>query len=100
MHFVEVMSDENPAVNLYVLMEHFCNSTYYAAGEGEDDVQLILGDEKVETLDCADDLQLAIEDVFDDIEVVQTVDLDATDQDFEIDPAFNGKMLTLLVLYI
>jgi hypothetical protein len=60
-----------------------------ASGEGEDDVQLILGDEKVETIDCADDLQLAIEDVFDDIEVVQTVDLDATDQDFEIDPAFN-----------
>ena len=88
----------SPGVNLYTLMEHFCNSTYYAAGEGEEDVQLILGD--LESLDCADDLQLAIEDVFDDIEVVQTVDLDATDQDFEIDPAFNGKMLTLLVLYI
>jgi hypothetical protein len=60
-----------------------------ASGEGEDDVQLILGDEEIETLDCADDLQLAIEDVFDDVEVVQTVDLEATDEDFEIDPAFN-----------
>ena len=78
----------------------FCNSTYYAAGDGEDDVQLILGDEEIETVECADDLQLAIEDVFDDVDVVQTVDLAATDEDFDIDPAFNGKMLALPCIYI
>ena len=42
----------SPAVNLYTLMEHFCNSSYYEAGEGEDDVQLILGDELGEYKYC------------------------------------------------
>ena len=49
---------------IFVFFQHLL------AGEEGDYVQLVLGDDTEETQDCADELQLEIEDLFDDVDVV------------------------------
>lgn len=58
-----------------------------------------MGDDTEETQDCANELQLEIEDLFeDDINVAQTEDFDTDEAEgysFDIDQGYDGKLLDI-----
>ena len=79
----------------YLLELIFSSSNTYLAGEDGDDVQLVLGDDTQETQDCADELQLEIEDLFEEVDVVQTEDFDTDEAEgysFDTDEGYDGKL--------
>ena len=57
-------------------------------------MQVIIGDTETETLECAEDLSLAIEDVFDnvDVEIAIDTEVDPVDIDIEVTD-FIGKFV-------
>lgn len=58
-------------------------------------MQLILGDVANTTLECADDLELVIEDTFDDVRVFQDVDID-----FDPDTDFTDETDFSVIIYL
>lgn len=72
---------------IFVFFQHLL------AGEEGEDVQLVLGDDTQETQDCADELQLEIEDLFEEVDVVQDLDTDeAEGYSFDTDAGYYGEL--------
>jgi len=67
----------------------------YLVGQSYDDLQLILGDVSNATLECADDLELVIEDTFDDVRVFQDVDID-----FDPETDFTDETDFSVIIYL
>lgn len=60
-------------------------------------MQVIIGDTETETLECAEDLSLAIEDVFDNVDVEIAIDTEVDPVDIDIEGTdFSGKKLCWL----
>ena len=55
-------------------------------------MQVVVGDTETETLECADELSLAIEDVFDNVDVEVAIDTKVDPDDIDIEGTdFSGK---------
>ena len=63
-------------------------------------MQVVVGDTETETLECADELSLAIEDVFDNVDVEIAIDTEVDPDDIAIDDTdFSGKKFVLACIY-
>ena len=57
-------------------------------------MKVVVGDKETETLECAEDLSLAIEDAFDDVNVEIAVDTEVDPEDIDIEGTdFSSKFV-------